>query len=496
MIVNLEPEPSSFLFNAQTAGVLAAQVIEGLIEYDEHFKPRSALAERWDISPDGRTATFHLRPGVTWHDGKPFTAADVRYTVEAVIKTVNPRAAAAFKLVEAVETPDPLTVTFRLSEPSPALWSILSSAEAGILPRHLYEGTPPLENPWNRKLVGTGPFVFKEWVRGDFVLLERNPRYWRENRPYLDRIRFKTITDPGAREAALEAGEVHYTPFSVVPPSDVERLRSVPGLRVETRGYGTFVPVFFLDFNMDRPRLRDKRVRAAFAHAIDRQALADRVWYGLARPATGPIPSTQVEFYTADTTQYAFDPKRAEALLDEAGLPRGPDGVRLRLDHYAMPYGDVLRRAAEFIKEQLRQVGVELTLVNLDLAPFLRKIYGDRDFDTYSTYYSASADPQIGVVRRYWSKAILKNVAWSNGPGYANPVVDRLIEASAVENDPAKRRDLLVQFQKLAQDELPSVNLLELQHFSVLSRRVNGLSTDRDGYSKSFADVWLAAKDA
>lgn len=495
-VVNLEPEPSSFLFNAQTAGVLAAQVIEGLVEYDESFRPVPSLATHWDSTPDGRTITFHLRPGVLWHDGRPFTSADVQYTVLEVIKKVNPRAGAAYRVVEAVDTPDPLTAVFRLSEPSPALWAVLSSAEAGILPRHLYEGTPPLENPWNRKLVGTGPFVFKEWVRGDFVLLERNPRYWRPDRPYLDRIRFKTVSDPGAREAALEAGEVHYTPFSVVPPSDVDRLRNTQGLTVETRGYGTFVPVFFFEFNLDRPQLRDKRIRAAFAHAIDRQALADRVWYGLARPATGPIPSTQPEFYTPDITQYPFDRARAEALLDEVGLRRGADGVRLRLDHYTMPYGDVLRRAGEYIKESLRQIGVELTLVNLDLAPFLRKIYGDRDFDTYSTYYSASADPQIGVLRRYWSKAILKNVAWSNGPGYAEPDMDRLIEASAVENDPVKRRDLLVRFQKKAQDDLPSINLLELQHFSVVSRRVNGLSTVRDGYSKGFADVWLSARGA
>jgi peptide/nickel transport system substrate-binding protein len=156
-----------------------------------------------------------------------------------------------------------------------------------------------------------------------------------------------------------------------------------------------------------------------------------------------------------------------------------------------MPYGDVLKRAGEFLRESLKQVGVELQLVNLDIAPFVRQIYGERDFDTYSTYYSASSDPQIGVLRRYWSKAILKNVAWSNGPGYSNPDADRLIEASFVENDPKRRRDLLIQLQKLAQDDLPSINLLELQHFSVVSRRVQGLSFDRDGYSKSFAEIWL-----
>jgi len=491
LVVNLEPEPSSFLFNSNTAGILAAQVVEGLVEYDESFKPVPALAESWEQSPDGKTITFHLRRGVSWHDGKPFTAADVQYTVLEVIKKVNPRAGTAYRAVEAVDTPDSHTAIFRLSEPSPAIWAVLSSAEAPILPRHLYEGTPPLANPWNSKLVGTGPFVFKEWVRGDYVLVERNPTYWRKDRPYLDRIRFRTIPDPGARAAALETGEVHYAPFSAVPPSDVDRLRKLSNLVVETRGYGTFVPAFFFEFNLDRPQFRDKHVRAAFAHAIDRQALADRVWFGLAKPATGPIPRAHAELYTADVTQYPFDLKKAEALLDEAGLPRDAEGVRLRVNHYTMPYGDLFKRAGEFLRESLKQVGIDLQLVNLDLAPFLRQIYGERNFDTYSTYYNSSADPQIGVLRRYWSKAILKGVAWSNGPGYSNPEADRLIETSFTENDPAKRRALLVELQKIAQDDLPSINLLELQHFSIVSSRVRGLSTVRDGHSKALRDVWL-----
>jgi len=491
LVVNLEPEPSSFLFNSNTAGILAAQVVEGLVEYDQNFKPVPSLAERWDASPDGKTITFHLRRDVKWHDGKPFTSADVQYTVLEVIKKVNPRAGTAYKAVEAVDTPDAYTAVFRLSEPSPAIWSVLSSAEASILPRHLYEGSSPLSNPWNSKLVGTGPYVFKEWVRGEYVLLERNPGYWKKDRPYASRIRFRTIPDPGARAAALEAGEVHYTPFSAVPPADVQRLKKLPNIRVETGGYGTFVPMFFFDFNLDRPQFKDKRVRAAFAHAIDRQALADRVWYGFAKPATGPIPSSHAELYTAEVTQYAFDPKKAEALLEEAGLKRGADGVRLRITHHTMPYGDLFKRAGEFLRESLKQVGVDLHLVNLDLAPFLRQIYGERDFDTYSTYYSAGADPQFGVLRRYWSKSIQKGVAWSNGPGYTNPKADKLIEASFTEIDPRKRREQLVQLQKIAQDDLPSVNLLEIQHFSIVSKQLQGLSTWRDGYSKPLDEAWL-----
>ncbi|MFC4276642.1 ABC transporter substrate-binding protein [Achromobacter aloeverae] len=492
-IVNLEPEPSSFLFNSNTAGVLAGQVVEGLVEYDRDYKPVPALAERWEASPDGLTITFHLRRGVKWHDGKPFTSADVQYTVLEVVKKVNPRAGTAYKAVQAVDTPDPYTAIFRLSEPSPAIWAVLSAGEAAILPRHLYEGKPPLTNEWNNKLIGTGPFVFKEWQRGDYILLERNPEYW-GGKPHLNRVRIKTITDPGARAAALEAGEVHYSPFSPVAPSEVARLKTVPGLRIETGGYGIFVPQFFFDFNLDRPQFRDKRLRTAFAHAIDRQAMADKVWFGLAKVATGPIPSAQAAAYTSDTTQYPYDPARAEQLLDAAGLPRKADGVRLRITHHTMPYGDVFKRVGEFLKESLKQVGVEVELVNLDLGQFHRTVFGDRNFDTFSTYYAAGADPQFGVLRRYWTKTIAKGVPWSNGTGYSNPALDKIIEASFTENDPARRRDLLVQFQKIAQDDLPSINLLELQHYSVVSTRVHGLSTFPDGYAKSFKDIWLEAR--
>ncbi|MDO9711453.1 ABC transporter substrate-binding protein [Paracraurococcus lichenis] len=492
LVVNLEPEPSSFLFNAATATILFGSVNDGLVTYDAEFRPVPSLAESWSQSPDGLSITFHLRRGVKWHDGHDFTSADVAYSVLEVVKKVNPRAGAAYSAVVAVDTPDPHTAIFRLSEPSPVIWSILSSAETTILPRHLYEGTNPLINPWNQKFIGTGAFVFREWARGQHILVERNRNYWQGDVVPLDRVRFRVIPDPGARLAALEAGEVHYTPLSVVPPSDVARLRGVPGLTVETRGYGTFVPVFFFDFNLRRPVFQDHRVRAAFAHAIDRQGLADTVWYGLAKPATGPIPSAQAQFHTAETPQYPFDPGRAEALLDAAGLRRGPDGVRLRINHFAMPYGDVLRRAAEYLRESLKRVGVDLQLVNLDVAPFLRRIYADRDFDTYSSYYSASADPQIGVTRRFATAAIQPGVAWSNGTGYSNPEADRIIDASRTEIDPERRRHLLIRLQDLAQRDLPSINLLELQHFSVLSRRVQGLSTAVDGYAKSLSSVWLA----
>ena len=491
LIINLEPEPSSFILNANTAQILAGQVADGLVEYDQDFRPTPALAERWETSPDGKTITFHLRRGVTWHDGKPFTSADVQYTLLEVVKKFNPRASSAYKNLDAIDTPDPHTAILRFSQPSAAVWAVLSYTEAPILPKHLYEGTAPLTNPWNTKFVGTGAFIFKEWRRGEYILLERNPNYWRA-KPLINRIRAKIITDAGARLAALEAGEVHYSPFSPVSPSDVPRLRNTNNLTVETGGYGAFLPMLFLDFNLERPQFSDKRVRAAFAHAIDRQGLVDRVWFGLGKAATGPIPSSQKAFYTPETTQYAFDPAKAERLLDEAGFARGGDGVRMRINHYTMPYGTTYTRSGEYIRESLRQIGVEVQLITLDIGQYMRQIFTERDFDTMTSAYIVGADPQLGVIRRYWSKSFQKGVPFTNGSSYSNPELDKVIDGIFTESDVEKRRQLLFQLQKMAQEDIPSINLMEIQHFSVVSKRVKGLSTFPDGFGKPLSHVWLS----
>jgi peptide/nickel transport system substrate-binding protein len=360
-----------------------------------------------------------------------------------------------------------------------------------MLPRHLYEGHDILSHPLNMKPIGNGAFVFKEWVRGDYVLLERNPNYWDKGRPLLDRIRFRFIPDSGAREAALETGEVQYTPLSPVPLSDAPRIKAEPQLVVETRGQEFYASMFFMDFNLRRPTFKDVRVRQAIAHAIDRTALADIVWYGFAVPATGPVPSYQTQFYTADVPGYPYDPARAERLLDAAGFPRGPDGVRLRFRHASMPYGEDYARSGEFIRQSLRKIGVEVTLQSYDVPTFLRQVFTEHDFDTMNSFYAAFPDPQIGVIRRFWTQAIKPGTPWSNGSGYSSPAMDAIVETIQTEGDPARRQIAIHQLQQLAQTDLPSITLLELHPFRVFSSRLRGVPIDPDGAQRSLKTVWL-----
>ena len=176
----VQPEPPTLVsaLNAGApTGVVSTNIFDGLFSYDWDMGLKPALATRWEVAADGLALTFHLRPNVRWHDGQPFTAEDVKFSLEEIWRKIHPRGRATFANVEAVETPDPLTVVLRLKQPSPVILGALNAYESQILPKHLYAGGDALANPLNLKPVGTGPFRFKEWVRGEHIILERNPDY-------------------------------------------------------------------------------------------------------------------------------------------------------------------------------------------------------------------------------------------------------------------------------------------------------------------------------
>lgn len=492
----LQPEPVTLtpVANvAQPTQVVAGNVFDGLVTYGFDLKPAPQLAESWEVAPDGLTITFQLRKGVTWHDGKPFTASDVKWSLENVWKTIHPRNKALFENVSAVETPDDHTVVLKFSKPSLPIFSVLNGVGAPILPKHLYEGTDILNNPYNNKPVGTGPFVFKEWRKGEYLVLERNPAYWDAGKPYLDKLVFRVIPDAAARAAAIEKGEVQYAPFNPVPFRDVERLAALPNLKVETRGYEWLSPVLYFDFNVENPYLKDVRVRQAIAHAVDKAALAKVVWFGYGKPAVSPIPSTLTAFHDPSVPAYPFDPKKAEALLDEAGFKRGTDGVRFALTHDFLPYGDDYRRTGEFLKQALKRVGIEVAIRAQDSGAFIKRVYADRDFDISSSYNAAFPDPQIGVVREYWSGWLGTKTPWTNGSGYRNAQVDALIERAAVEGNPQARAADFRAFQQIVQRDVPTLPLLELKFFTVHAANLKGAVEQGDQVYSSLRNAWFEA---
>jgi len=491
----VQPEPVTLnpgYNNSYVNGVVATNVLEGLLSYDRNHQAKPGLATRWQVSPDALTLRFDLRQGVTWHDGKPFTSADVRYSALEVWKKVHPIGRNIFADLEDVQTPDDHTAVFRFKRPSLVVLNFLNAQGSPVLPRHLYEGTDVLNNPLNLKPVGTGPFRFKEWRPGQSIELVRNDSYWDAGKPYLDGIVFRIIPDAAARVAALEAGEVDYVPWDSVPLADLERLRASPALRVEYQGYTWQSNYLVLEFNLRHEALSKPEVRHAIAHAIDRPGLTKTVWYGLGTPSTSAIPSTLKPFYTTqDVPQYPFDPALANRLLDQAGYPRKADGVRFAIHIDYAPFNQNFGRHAEYIKQNLKRVGIQVEVRNQDLASYLKRVYTDYDFDIHTTRWAPYIDPQLGGLRQFWSQAISKGTPWQNASGYANPEIDAVIEKIRYAPAQAQRQAAFKDFQRIAQRDLPAMALYEEKNFTVRNQRVRGLSDDADASQAALKNVWL-----
>ncbi len=495
LIVGFSPEPATLTSATTTAGPtqsISTKIFDGLVTFDAAFRPQPQLATGWTVAPDHLSLTLTLRPGVKWHDGKPFTSADVAYSLLEVWKKLHGRGRSTFANVVAVDTPDPLTAVLRFSEPVPYIVSALGAAESQVIPQHLYRGTDVLTNPANLAPVGTGPFRFVAWERGQHVTLARNPDYWDKGRPGLDRIVYRIFADANAASAALETGEVHLVTSTQIPLNDIRRLAKSPGTRVYKRPSGFTAGVAVFEFNLDRPAFRDPRVRQAFAHAIDKKFILDNVWYGFGSVAESPIPREMGDFSNPDVPLYPFDLKKAAALLDAAGFAPDAAGIRLKITHDAAPTGDMLARSAGYIRDSLARIGVQMQLRSSDFAGFLKRVYTDRDFDTLQYAASAGPDPAIGTQRFYWSKNFQPGVAFSNGAHYHDAEVDRLLEQAQIEPDPKRRKALYDTFQAIVQRDLPRIPLIAAAVVTIASGRVRGFPDTAYGTLDNFAGVSLA----
>jgi peptide/nickel transport system substrate-binding protein len=491
----LIPEPPTLVtaFNsAQMVQQISAKMMDGLLSYNKDFEPVAALATGWQVAPDGLSIAFRLRDGVKWHDGAPFTSADVKYTFEEILKKHHPRGRATFTHLQSVETPDGLTAVFRLAKPSAYIMAALSASESPVLPKHLYERSDPQASPLLAAPVGTGPFKFAEWQRGRFIRLVRNPDYWVKGQPGFDTVIVRFVPDAGARAVALETGEIDIGGGDPVPLADLPRIGKLPSLAVTTEGYAMFGGMYYFEFNMRDPQFQDVRVRQAIAYAIDRDFVAKNTWFGFASAATGPISNKQPKFYSADVPKYPFDPKKAEALLDAAGFPRKDGGVRFRISHDPSPTSEEYRRFGEYFKQAMRPIGIEVDLRVADASTYLRRIWTDNAFQTTSYGIFTMPDPTIGVQRLYWSKNIRKGVAYSNGSGYTSAEMDSILEAAQVEPDANKRRELFNRMQKLAMTDLPIIPIINRSHTSVYNRRVAGVEGDLEGVFGTFAGLTRA----
>ena len=364
-----------------------------------------------------------------------------------------------------------------------------------MVPKHLLEGEDYRSSDIVNSPVGTGPFKFVEWKKGQYIRLDKNEDYWREGRPYLDRIVGRIIPDASTRTAAMENGEVQYGAYGAIPNVDVVRLRDMENIGVTTDGYAMINPMALIEFNTTEPPFDNAKVREAVSLVLDRQFLIDNIWFGYGKPATSALSSNYAAtgLYEDGLPNYPAKPdlEAAKKLLDEAGLTEGDDGVRTTFTLDLIPYGEDWRRAGEYMKQALGDIGIKVELRYEDVPTWIKRIYNDYDFTMNVNYFYQLPDPVLGVHRHYGTDQIRKGTPFVNSTRYSNPGLDELLTMGAQEPDADKRSAIYADIQEILADEMPVANLFEMNFLTVFDSKLKGHDASGLGAYGSFVDTYL-----
>ena len=483
---NLLPVLSSDSASSEVSGL----IYNGLVRYDKDLKIVGELAKSWDITADKRTITFHLRHGVKWHDGVPFTAADVLFTYKTYIDPHTPTAyAEQFKQVSKAEVLDPYTfrVTYRRTMATALItWGV------SILPKHLLEGKDITKSPLSRAPIGTGPYKFVEWDPGQKIVLEANPDYF-EGEPYIHRIVFRIIPDPSTMFLELQSGGLDYMDLT---PLQYARQTDSSGFRRRFSKYRYLAFAYtYLGYNLRRPLFQDKRVRQAIAYAINKKELIDGVLFGLGEEATGPYkPGTWP--YDPHVKHYPYDPAKAKALLAAAGW-KDTDGDGI-LDKDGHPFSftivtnqgnDQRIMTGEIIQRRLHEVGIDVKLRVIEWASFLKDFINPGNFDATILGWTIPIDPDAYNV---WDSSKTKP-GELNFIGFKNAEVDKLLDEGRSTLDRAKRKKIYDRFQEILAEEQPYTFLYVPDALPVVAARVHGIKPAPAGIMYNF-NRWFVPK--
>ena len=437
-------------------------IFDYLVVRGSNLDATPGLAERWEI-PDPLTYIFHLRRGVRFHDGRPLTSRDVKWTFDSLLGgKIRSTRAAAYRFVDRIDAPDDFTVIFHMKEPDATLLWNLTDGAVGIVP--FGSGDEISRHP-----VGSGPFKFVSAETDKEVVIEGNDDYWGE-KAKLRRVRFAVVPDATTEALELRKGSGDIASNSLTPDTvltlERERLLAVehaPGTEVQ-----------YLGFNLRDPILKDVRVRQAIAYALDRGPIIEYLWRGEAQPARSVLP-TQSWAYNGDVPSYEHDPEKARSLLDAAGYP-ATDGVRF---HIGMKTSttESTRLIVAVMQQQLRQVGIVLDIRSFEPATFfadvthgafqlysLRWVGGNQDPDIFYVFHSARFPPN-GANRGF----------------YSNPKIDALIDQGRREVNPSVRKPIYAEVQRILANDLPYVDLWYLDNVLVHNKRVVNLKLNPAG---------------
>jgi peptide/nickel transport system substrate-binding protein len=438
-------------------------MFDDLLTRDSHLNVQPGLAEQWEI-PDPRTYVFHLHHGVKFHDGRPLTARDVKWTFDSLLQgKIRSTKSAVYRFVDRIDATDDYTVTFHLKEPFATLLWNLSDGAMGIVPY----GTG---DEISRQPIGTGPFRFVSAEQDKEVVIARNDDYWR-TKAEIPRVRFIVVPDTTTRALELRKGSADIA-INALTSDMVLTLERDPNLAV-LHAPGTVLA--YMAFNLRDPILKDTRVRQALAYAIDRRPMLEYLQRGFARAAKSVLPPESWA-YNGDVPAYDHNPERAKQLLEQAGYP-AVNGVRFHLTMKASTE-ESTRLMAAVLQQQLREVGIALDIRTFEFATFfsdvtrglfqlysLRWIGGNEDPDIFEYVFHSGKFPPNGANRGY----------------FADPRVDALIDQARHELDQNTRKQLYAEIQLALAEQVPYIDLWYFDNVLVHSRRVSKLTLNPSG---------------
>ncbi|MEB3329010.1 MAG: peptide ABC transporter substrate-binding protein [Candidatus Sericytochromatia bacterium] len=431
------------------------------------------------VQGDRMVVTWQLREGVTWHDGQPFTADDVKFTWEVIMHPkTRVTSRDGFDKIDRIEILGPHRIRLHFKQIY-APHDLLFSGGGAILPRHVLErylqdpnGDSINQAPFNRAPIGTGPFKFKEWVSGDHIAMVANERYWR-GRPKLDALRMRIVPDENAAFTLLKSGELDlYQSASI---NQYEALRKLAHVRLEPTASLTWE---HLDFNLGRPVFQDLRVRRAIAHAINKRQISEKIYQGLYAVAHSDLAPLSWAYNKGVEERYPFDPARARALLDEAGWRPGLDGIRVKdgkrfVIKISTTAGRKTRELTELVlKYYLKKVGIEL-LIDNHPGPILfgghpSGILKGFKFDLGMSAWSAGPDPDNFAL---WHSSQIPP-AGQNHVQFRNKEMDALLEQGTRSIRRADRARIYARTAEILADELPMIPLLYWSQLDPVSKRL------------------------
>lgn len=435
-----------------------------------------------------------MRPNIKFHDGNPLTSDDVKFTYDLMMnKDVgSPRYSTLTERIKSVEASDPATIVITLNDVVAPF--LIQDAGYGIVPKHILQNVAPadiakapLSTGDPKATIGSGPFKFQSWVKGDNITLVKNPDYFK-GEPALDQYVYRIVKDFNAVSAALKTGEIDYGGF---PPSFLADMSKQANINVFQ--YDTFTFTFYA-YQLDPAKstlFQDKRVRQALAYALDREGMVKAILFGTSKVAVGTEPVLSWA-YAPDqiTAKYSYDVAKAKSLLDDAGWKPGSDGIRakdgtrLSFKLWTNSGNNVRESYITYMQQAWKEIGVEATPSTEEWNAYLDRLTKTRDFDIFLVGFSWGVDPDQTTM---W--ATKSYTGGFNMNKYSNTDVDKLLQEGLTTLDQAKRKQIYVQMQNLVMEDLPSFITDFPQNLAGLNKRVQNLLPNAVNI-RSYAHLW------